>query len=81
MAKLSKQKVAGIRLIADIFVIEDLIKEVISKSEGYSDKVEELREHLKKHVPEPFEAANELQRQIKEARSIWRSELEKGNVF
>ena len=75
MAKLSKGQIDGIRLIADLFVIEDIIKNVLNKDPQIAPYSEKLRNHLQSKVPAPFEAEKELHRQIKLVRREWMARL------
>lgn len=75
MKKLTKGQVEGIRLIADLFVIEDLLKNFFSKYKDFSPHTDDLRKHLQKEVPMPFKAQEELHRQIKLVRREWLERL------
>ncbi len=71
-AKLNKGEIAGIRLLADLFVISDLKKNVLSKHEGMTPELLlKLTNDLKSQCPKVFAAEIELQKQIKEVRKIW----------
>lgn len=75
MAKLTKGQIEGIRLIADLFVIDDIIKNVFNKDPKLAPYSEELRKHLQNKVLMPFKAQEELQRQIKIVRREWLERL------
>lgn len=75
MVKLNKGQIDGIRLIADLFVIDDIIKNVFNKDPEFARYSEKLRKHLQNKVPMPFEAGEELQRQIKLVRREWLERL------
>lgn len=75
MAKLTKGQKDGIRLIADIFVIEDILKNVFSKDKTLSPHAKALREHLQSKIPLPFEAEQELKQQIKLVREEWLEQI------
>lgn len=70
-----KGQIDGIRLIADLFVIDDIIKNVFSKDPKLAPYSEELRKYLQNKVPMPFKAQEELQRQIKLVRREWLERL------
>ncbi|MGD8172169.1 hypothetical protein ACQEXU_10950 [Vibrio sp. TRT 21S02] len=75
MAKLTKGEIQGIRLIADVFVLNDLLKNFFAKDEDMKDHVEGLNESVKKACPKFELAQQELQKQIKEVRKVWFQEL------
>ncbi|MFB2661808.1 hypothetical protein [Shewanella mangrovisoli] len=75
-AKLNQGEVAGIRLIADLFVIRELEKNVLGKNEHIKPHIKELEQRLKKSVPKVFAAEAELQKQISLVRAQWLRELE-----
>ncbi|EMF7386099.1 hypothetical protein V8073_005204 [Vibrio parahaemolyticus] len=77
MAKLTKGEIQGIRLIADVFVLNDLLKNFFAKDADMKDHVEELSKSVKKACPKFELAQQELQNQIQEVRNVWISELEK----
>ncbi|PKG73166.1 hypothetical protein CXF86_19135 [Shewanella sp. GutCb] len=79
-AKLNKGERDGIRLIADLFVIEDLKKNVLAKSVALAPHLPELETTLLNAVPKVYEAQSELQKQIKEVRKYWLSEFERFDV-
>lgn len=75
MKKLTKGQIDGIRLIADLFVIDDMIKNVFNKDPALAKYSKEYREHLQKEVPTIFMAEAELKRQIELVRKEWLSHL------
>jgi hypothetical protein len=75
--KLTKGEVAGIRLIADLFVINDLIKNVFAKHDCMKGSLSELKAAAINSAPGIGLAEEELQKQIKEVRAIWLQELSK----
>ncbi|MEC4724531.1 hypothetical protein HWQ46_03085 [Shewanella sp. D64] len=79
-AKLNKGERDGIRLIADLFVIEDLKKNVLAKSVALAPHLPELEITLLNAVPKVYAAQSELQKQIKEVRKYWLSEFERLDV-
>lgn len=74
MAKLTKGEIAGVRLIADLFVVNELIKNVLSEHMT-EEQLQGLKKHLTKSVPKVYLAEAELQKQIQEVRNIWIEEL------
>lgn len=68
MAKLTKGQIDGIRLIADTFVVRDLMKNVLAPN---GIDIESLETHLKKKTPKLFAAEVELQKQIQDVRQYW----------
>ena len=76
MKKLTKGQIEGIRLIADLFVIDDMIKNVFNKDPALAKYSKQYREHLQKEVPTIFMAEAELKRQIELVRKEWRNNLE-----
>jgi hypothetical protein len=79
-SKLNKGERDGIRLIADLFVIEDLKKNVLAKSVTLAPHLPELEITLLNAVPKVYAAHSELQKQIKEVRKYWLSEFERLDV-
>ena len=76
--KLNKGEIAGVRLLADLFVISDLKKNVLSKHECMTPELlVKLDNDLKSRCPKIFAAEIELQKQIKEVRQVWLEELTK----
>ncbi len=73
--KLTKGEIAGIRLIADVFVVNDLKKNVLAKSKA-APHLKELEASLAKACPILNVAADELQKQIQAVRAQWLRELE-----
>ncbi|MEZ9430741.1 hypothetical protein AB4247_20950 [Vibrio splendidus] len=51
MPKLTKGEVQGIRLIADLFVINDLMKNVFSQDEDMKNHVSGLKSSIAKACP------------------------------
>lgn len=78
MTKLTKGQIEGIRLLADLFVLDDLTKQVMAKTLN-ADQLEQFKQHMKAKCPELTEAGKELKRQIVDARRVWKEELEKDN--
>lgn len=76
-AKLNKGEIAGIRLIADLFVIRELKAKVFAKDEHLKDHLEGLDSALARACPKTFAAGDELQKQIKDVRKVWLEELSK----
>lgn len=68
MAKLTQGEKDGIRLIADVFVVRELMKNVLTPN---GIDIEGLEAHLKKRTPKLFSAEVELQQQIKDVRQYW----------
>jgi hypothetical protein len=76
MNRLTKQQIEGIRLVADFLVIGDITDEVMAKV--LTDKqLSDFKQHMRTSAPVPFEAGQELQRQIKEVSQIWRDSMAK----
>ncbi|GIB70322.1 hypothetical protein VCSRO48_0890 [Vibrio cholerae] len=75
MAKLTKAETQGIRLIADVFVLDDLIKNVFEKDEAFKGHVDGLKKHINKACPKLELARAELQKQIQNSRRVWLAEL------
>lgn len=75
-AKLNQGEIAGIRLLADLFVIRDLEKNVLAKNEHVKPHIKALEQRLKKTVPKVFAAEAELQKQIHLVRAQWLREWE-----
>jgi len=80
MAKLTKGQIEGIRLLADLFVLDDLTKQVMSTMLTPA-QLEQFKQHMKAKCPEMTEAGEELKRQIIDARRVWREELEKDDLL
>ncbi|TVP15385.1 hypothetical protein [Shewanella sp. KCT] len=78
MAKLNKGELEGIRLLADLFVIRDLQKNVLSKHAVIVPHLEELESNLKKAVPKVFAAEVEFKKQINQVRKYWLQKLTEG---
>ncbi len=68
MTELTQGEIAGIRLIADMFVVRELMKNVLAPN-GVDAK--ELEAHLIKKTPKLFLAEVELQKQIQDVRKYW----------
>ncbi|HFQ5182516.1 TPA: hypothetical protein ACGUW2_004537 [Vibrio vulnificus] len=79
MPKLTKGEVQGIRLIADLFVINDLMKNVFSQDEDMKSHVSGLKSSIAKACPKFELAEKELQKQIKDVRAVWLESLTKEN--
>ncbi|WP_432772573.1 hypothetical protein [Vibrio parahaemolyticus] len=77
MAKLTKGEVQGIRLIADVFVFNDLVNNVFAKDEELKSHADALKQHVNKSCPKFELAQKELQKQIKAVREVWLNELTK----
>ncbi|MGI2222344.1 hypothetical protein [Shewanella oncorhynchi] len=75
-AILNRGELAGIRLVADLFVIRELEKNVLAKNEHVKPHIKALDQRLKKAVPKVFAAEAELQKQIHLVRAQWLRELE-----
>lgn len=75
MAKLTAGEMAGIRLIADLFVINDLIKNVLGQHIT-EEQCQKLKRDLVKDAPKIYLAEAELQKKIQEVRKIWIEEFE-----
>ena len=71
MPKLEKGEIQGIRLIADLYVFNDLVENVFEKDERLKDHSKELKDHVKKACPKFELAQKELQHQLEEVRSEW----------
>ncbi|EPU4806405.1 hypothetical protein ACVXC9_001109 [Vibrio cholerae] len=71
MAKLTKAETQGIRLIADVFVLDDLLKNVFEKDEAFKGHVDGLKKHINKACPKLELARAELQKQIQNSRRVW----------
>lgn len=67
---LTKGNIEGIRLIADLFVINDLKAKVL-KEHLSEEHMSELIKRLESKVPDVFEAGEELKKQISEVRQTW----------
>lgn len=78
MAKLTKCQIEGIRLIADLFVIEDITKQVMPTVLN-AEQLEQFKQHMRKGCPELYEAHEELKRQIVDVRRIWLEKLKEDN--
>lgn len=68
---LNQGEIDGIRLLADLFVIRDLQKNVLSRHDVVKPHISELESKLKNSVPKVFLAEMELQKQINEVRETW----------
>ncbi len=68
MAKLTQGEISGIRLIADTFVVRDLMKNVLAPN---GVDIESLEIHLRHKTPKLFAAEVELQEQIQDVRKFW----------
>jgi hypothetical protein len=77
MAKLTDAEKKGIRLIADVFVLNDLMKNVFAKDEAFKEHMDGLKAHMNKACPKFQLAQDELQKQIQEVRKTWINELTK----
>lgn len=77
-AKLNKGERDGIRLLADLFVIRDLQKNVLSNHDVIKPHLPELESRLKNSCPKVFAAEIELQKQIKAVRQVWLDKLTEG---
>ncbi|ELL9329721.1 hypothetical protein [Vibrio fluvialis] len=77
MAKLTAAEKKGIRLIADVFVLNDLMKNVFAKDEAFKGHMDGLKAHMNKACPKFQLAQDELQKQIQEVRKTWINELTK----
>lgn len=77
MAKLTKGEIQGIRLIADVFVLNDLMNNVLAKDEAFKDHMDGLKAHMNKACPKFQLAQDELQKQIQEVRKTWIEEIGK----
>ena len=66
-AKLSKPEIAGIRLVADVFVV----KELIDHLKVNYPAMDGLPEHLREHVPKFASTEQELAKQISLTRKQW----------
>lgn len=75
MTKLTKAEKEGIRLIADVFVVNDLLKNFFGKHDDMKEHVGFLNESIKKSCPKFELAQQELQKQIQEVRKVWIEEL------
>ncbi|EJL6577375.1 hypothetical protein NMS50_001626 [Vibrio cholerae] len=77
MAKLTAAEKKGIRLIADVFVLNDVMKNVFAKDEAFKERMDGLKAHMNKACPKFQLAQDELQKQIQEVRKAWINELTK----
>ncbi|EPB6723324.1 hypothetical protein ACRRHK_004447 [Vibrio fluvialis] len=77
MTKLTDAEKKGIRLIADVFVLNDLMKNVFAKDEAFKGHMDGLKAHMNKACPKFQLAQDELQKQIQEVRKTWINELTK----
>lgn len=77
MEKLTAAEKKGIRLIADVFVLNDLMKNVFAKDEAFKGHMDALKAHMNKACPKFQLAQDELQKQIQEVRKTWINELTK----
>lgn len=81
MKKLTKGQIEGIRLIADLFVIDDMIKNVFNKDPELAKHGKAYREHMQKEVPAIFMAEAELKRQIELVRKEWLKHLKNDSAW
>lgn len=65
MAKLTAAEKKGIRLIADVFVLNNLMKNVFAKDEAFKGHMDGLKAHMNKACPKFQLAQDELQKQLK----------------
>ncbi len=79
--KLTKGEKQGIQLVADCFVVKDLLENFFAKDERSAPHVKEFEKHLRNAEPRVFLAEKELQRAISDARKVWIEELSKGEVL
>ncbi|HAS6672746.1 hypothetical protein JHT19_06195 [Vibrio parahaemolyticus] len=77
MAKLTKGEIQGIRLVADVFVFNDLVNNVFAKDEDLKGHADGLKQHVNKSCPKLELAQKELQTQIKAVREVWLNEITK----
>ena len=75
--QLTAGEIKGIQLIADLFVIEDLKKNVFSRE--MPSHIKDLDAHLRLQVPRIYLAQNELQKAIAKTEKVWLNELSKEN--
>lgn len=75
--KLTQGEIKGIRLLADVFVIRDLQRNVLAKSEPFKPYLEGLESNLKERIPDVFTAEKEFKKQLDEVRQYWLDELTK----
>ncbi|WP_337840488.1 hypothetical protein [Rheinheimera sp.] len=78
MARLTKAQIDGIRLVADVIVIEQLLSDVYQR-QLTPKQLTALRNHLEKNVPKPFAAKAELAKQINLVRAEWLKQLKEDN--
>lgn len=76
MPKLTKGQIEGIRLLADLFVLDDITDKVM-KPMLTADQIANFKAHIKARCPEITEAGEELKRQIAESRQVWIEQLRK----
>lgn len=77
MPKLTKGEVQGIRLMADLFAVNDVAKHLEDVDTTGLFTAKGLIEHVKITCPKLALAESELQKQIKDVRRIWLEELTK----
>lgn len=74
MKKLTKSQIETIRLVADFLVIGDITDNVFAKM-FTPQQLEDFKAHMKKTSPDSFLAGQELNKQIKEVREVWKQHL------
>lgn len=74
MKKLTKTQIETIRLVADFLVIGDITDNVFAKM-FTPQQLEDFKAHMKKTSPIAFLAGQELNKQIKEVREVWKQHL------
>lgn len=74
MKKLTKSQIEAIRLVAEFLVIGDITEKVMPKIMN-AQHLDDFKKHMQHQCPEQFAAGAELNRQIKEAREVWKTEL------
>lgn len=77
MAKLTKGEIAGVALVAELFVTNDLLTNVFAKDEKLKPHMDGLRQHTLKAAPKVALVEAELNQQIKQCRERWLNELSK----
>lgn len=80
MPKLTKGQTEGIRMIADLFVYQDMTKEVMSKMLT-AEQLAEFKRHMQTKMPVIHEAGEELKRQVLQVRSEYRDLLAKESAW
>ncbi|HAS63219.1 MAG TPA: hypothetical protein DCS35_12005 [Vibrio sp.] len=76
--RLTKGEKEGIQLIADLFVIRELIENVFAKDEHIGPQIKAFEAHIRKAVPQVYIAGEELQKAIASTRETWLRELKEG---